>query len=75
MDCVITRTVDRIEISLAVEDAGSLCVALQPCGCRANKSHSTAKIRMQFQNGIKAAAFAQPGKVLRARGADEGAPV
>ncbi len=46
------REGDTIVITVPIEEAQSLRVALQPCMCGHTKSKSTAKIRDRFVRGI-----------------------
>ena len=46
------REGDNIIITVPVEEAQSLRVALQPCMCGHTKSAATAKIRARFVRGI-----------------------
>lgn len=46
------REGDMIVITVPIEEAQSLRVALQPCLCGHTKSAATAKIRARFVKGI-----------------------
>lgn len=60
MTSTAIRDGDKIIITVPVEDAQSLRVALQPCPCRASKSASTAGIRERFVRGLGMALFQKP---------------
>lgn len=60
MSASITRDGTDILIRMPVADVQSLRVALQPCPCRATKSHSTRDIRARLDRGLAAALFQKP---------------
>lgn len=46
------REGDKIIVTIPIEEAHSLRVALQPCPCKSTKSHATTKIRERFVRGL-----------------------
>lgn len=54
------RDGDEITITMHIDEAQSLRVALQPCPCKHTKSNATAAIRDRFVKGIGMAMFQKP---------------
>lgn len=52
MTTTARREGDKIVITVDVEDAQSLRVALQPCPCKSTKSLKTSEIRERFVRGL-----------------------
>lgn len=55
----IKREGDEVVIRLPADDAHSLCVALQPCPCKATKSNATANIRTRLAKGLMRAVLSK----------------
>lgn len=55
----ITREGDFIIVRLPLDEVHSLRVALQPCPCKAPKSHTTAEIRKRLEKGLARAMFSK----------------
>lgn len=61
MSSSINRIGNEVVIRLPVSEAHSLSVALQPCSCRASKSHATAATRSAFAKGLMRAVSTKLG--------------
>lgn len=62
MNGTITRHGNMVRIEMPIEDVHSLRVSLQPCPCKAPKSHATASIRAWLNRGLARAMFGKPAK-------------
>lgn len=60
MTATAIRDGDNIIVTIPVSEAQALRIALQPCPCKATKSHATAAIRDRFVRGLGMAMFRKP---------------